>query len=94
MLLIEQISDTIDAVRKLGEAAGLVYPKEAPVRIGNNVPREGHNLNDQLSFSSCRDMLPRPDIRSIAEAAALTEEQAEKVVSYFDTYRQRWKRVG
>ena len=93
LLLIEQNSETIDSVRKLGEAAGLVYPKEAPVRIGNNVPREGHNLNDQLSFSSCRDMLPRPDIRSIAEAAALTEEQAEKVVSYFDTYRQRWKRV-
>ena len=92
MSLIEKNSEYVEKVRKLGDDAGIVFPDEAPAKTSNDVPREGHKLTDQLSFSSSRDILPRPDIRAMVESAQLTEAQAERVVGFIDNYRQRWKR--
>lgn len=86
--LIEKTNDCIEAVRKHGETAGFQYPTEAPEKTSKSVPREGHKLNDNLHFSSSRDVFPRPDITDLVTSADLNLVQAEKVIAYIDGYKE------
>ena len=85
--LIEQNHNTILAVRKLAEDAGISFPAVAPLKKGGNVPREGHLLTDPLHVESTGDLFPRPDIRDLINSAGLSESQAEKVVDFIEDFR-------
>ena len=53
------------------DSGGFEYPVEAPEKTSTSVPREGHNLNDNLHFSSYCDVFTRPDITDLVNSAFL-----------------------
>ena len=84
--LIEKNHEAILSVRQLGGDAGLTFPVVAPVKVGGTVPREGHELSDQLHVDSSDGLFPSPDLETLINSAGLNELQAQKVVDFIDGF--------
>ena len=84
--LQERVFTDIQKARALGKEAGIVYPDLAPVKEGDQVPRNGRVIRDQLHYSS-HHVFSKPDLSDFARANNLPADAANELFSIVESYR-------
>lgn len=86
--IIEDLSDDLSSLRKLGEDVGVVYPETAPPREGNNVPRRGRKVPNHLETETFAGVFPRPDLSQFLAHTGLSHADSEDLANMFSKYRE------
>ena len=83
--VIQRLNKELLRLRDIGEACGLDFPEEAPVRSGKAVPRDGRKLLDKLKFVSTNELFTVPDTADFANRHGYVATQ--ELQDMFDNYR-------
>ena len=83
--VIQRLNKELLRLRDIGEACGLDFPDEAPVRSGKAVPRDGRKLLDKLKFVSTDELFTVPDTADFANRHGYFATQ--ELQEMFDNYR-------
>ena len=85
--IIEKVNNVLLVIRSLGEAAGLTFPVDSPVRTGHFVPRDTRTVLNHLHISGSDHMFLPPCIQDLAVKHNFDENAKKDVNKLFDAYR-------
>ena len=88
--IIEDLSENLANLRKLGEDLGMEFPESAPPRKGTNVPRGGSKVPDHLDLESSANIFPRPDLSQFLADTGLSRDDGDTLTEMFEKYRQEF----
>ena len=85
--IIEKVNNVLLVTRQLGEAAGLTFPADPPVRAGVFVPRDTRTVHNNLQIGGTDHVFPPPSIEDLAQKHNLDDNAKADIDKLFDDYR-------